>query len=70
MLTGKMSSRRRLRHTRPSSPGRRDGLWSRRDKGGVERPHRGCHQQVREDAALVQRVQHSHLHGAEAPAAR
>ena len=54
----------------PELAGRRDGLWSRRDKGGAERPHRGCHQQVREDAALIQRVQHSHLHGAEAPAAR
>jgi hypothetical protein len=32
---------------------RRDGLGSGRDEGGVERPHRRCHQQVREDAALV-----------------
>ena len=51
-------------------PGRRHGLWSRCDEGGVERPHRGCHQQVRDDAALVERVQHSHLQGAEARTAR
>ena len=48
---------------------RRDGLWSPRDEGGVERPRRGCHRQVRDDAALIHSVQHFPPAGREAPAA-
>src|SRR3989442_14165284 len=46
------------------------GRWPGRDEGRVDCTDRCRHEQVRNDPILVERAEHSHLHGAEAAAPR